>query len=91
MASGISVERAGLQAGVQVCKTCIHELQSTVQELQRNYQDAGSGWRDDNYAKLGGIVDECIEALKKPIPDIEDSMNTINEMIRIMDLAEQVF
>ena len=91
MANGISVERTGLQAGVQVCKTCIHELQSTARSLQNSYRNAGSGWKDENYAKLGGIVDECLEALNEPIPDIEDSMNTLNEMLRIMTLAEEVF
>lgn len=91
MANGISVERAGLQAGVQVCKTCIHELQSTARTLQSSYQNAGSGWKDENYAKLGRIVEECIAALKQPIPDIEDSMNTLNEMLSIMDQAEDVF
>ncbi len=91
MANGISVERAGLQSGVQVCKTCIHELQATSQALQRSYQSAGSGWKDENYAKLGNIVEECIAALKQPIPDIEDSMNTLNEMLSIMDEAEDVF
>lgn len=91
MANGVSVERAGLQAGVQVCKTCIHELNSTAQHLQNSYQNAGSGWKDENYAKLGRIIEECIEALKKPIPDIENSEQTLNAMIGIIDRAEDVF
>lgn len=91
MANGISVERNGLQSGIAVCKTCIHELQSTATLLQQSYQNAGSGWKDENYAKLGSIVEECIAALKAPIPDIEDSMNTLNDMLRIMDEAEDVF
>lgn len=91
MANGISVERAGLQSGVQVCNTCIHELKSTAQSLQNSYQNASSGWKDENYAKLGRIVEECIAALKEPIPDIEDSMKTLNEMLSIIDQAEEVF
>ncbi len=91
MANGISVERAGLQAGVQVCKTCIQELQSTARSLQNSYQNAGLGWKDENYAKLGNIVEECIAALRQPIPDIEDSMNTLDDMLGIMDEAEGVF
>lgn len=91
MANGISVERSGLQAGVQVCKICIHELQSTAKYLENSYKNAASGWKDENYAKLGRIVEECIAALKQPIPDIQDSMNTIDEMIRIMDDVENVF
>ncbi len=91
MASGISVERAGLQAGVQVCRTCIHELEAAVRDLKDSYANAGSGWHDENYAKLGRIVEECVSALKAPVPDIETSMQTINDMIRIMDQAEEIF
>ena len=91
MAGGISVERAGLQAGVQVCRTCIQELETAVRELLDSYADAGSGWHDENYAKLGRIVEECVSALKAPIPDIQNSMATINDMIRILDQAEEIF
>ena len=91
MANGISVERAGLQAGVQVCKMCIHEFSIYCTISSSSYQNASSGWKDENYAKLGRIVEECIAALKQPIPDIEDSMNTLNEMLSIMDQAKDVF
>lgn len=87
----ISAESVGLKAGVQVCKTCIHELKYAARELQKNYQNAGSGWKDENYAKLGEIVEECIEALKRPVSDIEDSMSTLNEMIKIIEQAEDIF
>ena len=65
MANGISVERAGLQSGVQVCKTCIHELQATSQALQRSYQSAGSGWKDENYDE--SIPDRVITDIREVI------------------------
>lgn len=91
MAGSISVQRGGLQSGIQVCKTCIHELQSTAQSLRQSYQNAGQGWKDENYAKLGGIVEDCIAALKQPIPDIETSMSTLEAMLAILTEAESVF
>ena len=46
MASGVSVERTALQSGIGVCKTCIHELADASRTLKRDYQSAGSGWKD---------------------------------------------
>ena len=40
MASGASVERTALQSGIQVCKTCIHELQGASRTLKKDYQSA---------------------------------------------------
>lgn len=56
MASGVSVERTALQSGIGVCKTCIHELADASRTLKRDYQSAGSGWKDQQYARLGGII-----------------------------------
>ena len=64
MASGVSVESAAIQGGIGCCKTSIHELESASRSLQRSYQQAGSGgWKDQKYAALGGIVEECCSAL----------------------------
>ncbi|MBQ6603144.1 MAG: hypothetical protein IKG08_09415 [Eubacterium sp.] len=91
MADGISVERAGLEAGIKVCESSISVLETVAANLQSSYSNAGSGWSDENYAKLGRIVQECVDALKKPIPGIQDSERTINEMIRILDQTEEIF
>lgn len=91
MASGINVERQGLQGGVGVCQTCIHELQTNAKSLQSAYSGAGSGWSDENYAKLGHIIEDCVSALLAPISDIEASMETLNHMISIVDDSESIF
>ena len=91
MAGGISVERAGLQAGIKVCETSVSVLEKAAYNLQSSYSNAGSGWSDENYAKLGRIVQECVDALKRPVPGIQDSERTINEMLRILDQTEQIF
>lgn len=81
MASGASVERTALQSGVAVCKTCIHELQSASRNLKRDYQNAGSGWRDQQYARLGGIVEECCSALEKPISELNDCQASLQKLL----------
>ncbi len=81
MASGASVERVALQSGIQVCKTCIHELASASRTLKRDYQSAGSGWKDQQYARLGGIIEECCSALEKPISELEGCQASLEKLL----------
>lgn len=82
MANGVSVERAAIQGGIGCCKTSIHELQSASSGLKRSYQQAGSGgWKDQKYAALGGIVEECCSALTKPISELEDCIQNLQKLL----------
>ena len=82
MANGVSAESAAIQGGIGCCKTAIHELQSASSGLKRSYQQAGSGgWKDQKYAALGGIVDECCSALTKPISDLEDCIQNLQKLL----------
>lgn len=91
MASGVSVERAAIQGGIGCCKTSIHELESASRSLQRGYQQAGSGgWRDQKYAALGGIVQECCSALTKPISELQDCMGKLEALLQAVGSYEDV-
>ncbi len=82
MASGVSVESAAIQGGIGCCRTSIHELESASRGLQRSYQQAGSGgWKDQKYAALGGIVEECCSALTKPIAELQDCMKNLEALL----------
>lgn len=89
MAGGVSVERAAIQGGIGCCKTSIHELQSASSSLQRSYQQAGSGgWRDQKYAALGGIVEECCSALTKPIGELQECMGKLENLLKAVNEYE---
>lgn len=91
MANGVSVERAAVQGGIGCCKTSIHELESASQSLKRSYQQAGSGgWRDQKYAQLGGIVEECCSALTKPIAELQECMGKLNELLSAIGDYESI-
>lgn len=91
MASGVSVESAAIQGGIGCCKTSIHELETASRSLQRSYQQAGSGgWRDQKYAALGGIVEECCSALTKPISELQDCMGKLQELLKAVGSYEDV-
>lgn len=91
MASGVSVERAAIQGGIGCCKTSIHELESASRNLQRSYQQAGSGgWRDQKYTALGGIVEECCSALTKPISELQECMGKLEALLQAVGEYEEV-
>lgn len=82
MTSGVSVESVAIQSGIGCCKISIHELESASSGLKRSYQQAGSGgWKDQKYAALGGIVEECCSALTKPISELQECMGKLEELL----------
>lgn len=91
MASGVSVEKAAIEGGIACCKTAIHELQDAAQGLIRSYQQAGSGgWKDQQYAALGGIVEQCCSDLKKPIPELQECMGSLQDLLQAVVEYESV-
>ena len=92
MAGGnASVERTAVQSGIQICKTAIHELQTAARRLSSGYQQAGSGgWRDQKYAQLGGIVEECTSALTQPIAELEGCQQSLERLLQLVSGYEEV-
>lgn len=88
MASGASVERTALQSGIQVCKTCIRELQSASRTLKMDYHNAGAGWRDQQYARLGGIIEECCSALERPVSELEGCRASLEQLLAAVTAYE---
>lgn len=91
MTSGVSVEQAAVRGGIGCCQTAMRELESASRDLQRRYQQAGaSGWRDQKYAALGQLVDECCGALDKPLAELQDCMEKLNDLLRAITEYEQI-
>ena len=90
MVSGVSVERTALQSGIGVCQTCIHELTYASHTLKQDYQMAGYGWKDQQYARLGGIIGECCFALEKPISELEGCQASLEKLLSVVTAYEEV-
>ena len=56
----------------------------------RDYQSAGSGWKDQQYARLGGIIEECCSALEKPISELEDCQSSLEKLLSTVADYEEV-
>jgi len=91
MANGVSVEKTAIQGGIGCCKLSIRELETASKTLQRNYQQAGSGgWKDQKYAQLGSIVQECCTALTKPIGELQECMRKLDDLLKAVGEYENV-
>lgn len=91
MPNGVSVERAAVQGGMGCCQTAIHELQTASSGLQKSYRQAGAnGWKDKQYAALGGIVEECCSALEKPVNELQECMSRLKKLLKAIGEYDEV-
>ena len=89
MASGVSVESAAVTGGIRCCMTSIQEMETAINLLVKNYQKAGSGgWRDQKYIALGGIVEECCVALKKPVGELQACLVKLQKLLEAVQNYE---
>lgn len=91
MASGASVEINAVKGGIGCCKTAIQELEYASAALRQHYHNAGSGgWSDKSYTALGAIVNECCNALGKPIVELQTCLTKLHILYRSLEEYEQV-
>ncbi len=82
------VKITDLKNGISACKICIGELKATANELMRDYQNAGSNWKDEQYASLGEIVENCCDAIQEPIPKLEDCLEWLQNLTALVEEYE---
>ena len=81
MAGNVSVDEKAIAGRMRVCQMSVEKLEGAISQLKRDYEKAGSsGWRDSKYEQLGELVNSCINALKKPISEL----NECNEKLNIL-------
>lgn len=91
MANGVSVEKTAVQGGIKCCKVSIQELESASRTLKYNYQSAGAGgWRDQKYAALGRIIEECCNALETPVDELEECMKKLKALLAAVEKYESM-
>ena len=75
-----NVDSAAIQKSMQLSQQSIGELQSASRGIETKYQQAGSTWRDSKYQQLGGIIGECVSALRAPIDQLGECMNVLSQI-----------
>ncbi len=81
MAGGVATGSSYLQSGIKVCDVCVSSLSQASSSLNSGYQSAGSGWKDEQYARLGQIVGDCCQALTKPISSLNDCRASLEKLL----------
>lgn len=69
-----------LQQMAEQIKRVIQQEVQTAQSLISAYQAAGSEWKDAKYQQLGEVIKQTVNAMKSPIPELENSIRKIKEM-----------
>jgi len=78
--SNVSVNIEIVKNAQAVCNEGIQDLNRVAAALQSDYQQAGQGWQDSKYTQLGGIVQECSTAIKKPVQDLIECLNKLKAL-----------
>lgn len=90
MSSNVSVTSSDIMAGRGCCEKAIQELESASRSLKNSYNQAGDGgWRDEKYAKLGMIVDECCNALGAPIGELQECIGKLDALYEAVSNYEE--
>lgn len=87
--ASVSVEAAAVAGAISLCQQSIQQFNNASANLNRQYQAAGSAWKDSKYQQLGGIVNDCTNALNKPIKDLEDCIRKLNDLQKAVGIYEQ--
>jgi len=84
------VDSGSVSQAIQICTQASEALTRTIQDLQSKYQAAGSGWKDAKYAELGSIVNECVQALSRPISDLGACQQTLRSVLQAIQDYEGI-
>lgn len=85
-----NVDSAAIQKAMQLCQQSITELQQASKGVESKYAQAGSGWKDSKYQQLGGIIGECVSALRAPISQLGECMNVLSQLAAAIGEYEEV-
>ena len=88
--ANVSVGMAAIQNAQTACNGAIQDLNNSAQKLNNRYREAGQRWRDNKYAQLGGIINDCSRALKSPVDELFECLNKLNEIEKVLLEYESV-
>ena len=88
--ANVSVGVIAVQSAQAVCSGAIQDLNASAQKLNNRYREAGQRWRDNKYAQLGGIINDCSRALRSPVDELFECLNKLQEIENVLLEYESV-
>lgn len=88
--ANVDVTIATVQSAKKSCIAAAKELSSAAKNLSSQYTKAGSGWKDSKYKELGEIINDCNNAIKAPMGQLQDCYNKLAEIEKILQEYESL-
>ena len=88
--ANVSVGLDAIQSAQTICVGAIQDLNNSAQKLNNRYREAGQRWRDNKYAQLGGIINDCSRALRSPVEELFDCLEKLKEIEKVLLEYESV-
>ncbi len=83
MAANVSVDAKAIKGGIMITQMSMDKLKESSVRLEQNYQRAGAGgWRDQKYNDLGVLIDQSINALRKPLAQLEECQEKLRRLLK---------
>ena len=86
----VAVEKKAVLGAISLCEYSVDCFQTAAKRMKQDYMEAGATWQDAKYIQLGDIVEQCDQALYAPIRELEECIEKLREMEKIMEEYEQM-
>lgn len=86
----VSVEKKAVLGAISLCEYSIECFQMAAKRLTQDYVAAGEMWKDSKYMQLGQMIEQCDQALRGPITELEDCMEKLRQMSHILEEYERL-
>lgn len=73
-----------------LCKQLIQSMGTTSNKIMNTYTNAGTGWHDEHYLKLGSILQECSDSLLKTIMHISANLDGLDNVVAALQEYDEV-
>ena len=86
----MKVDTAWVKQQYGYCRDLAEIIRRTVQDLDTQYRNAGTGWNDGHYRMLGTIVEECRHSLLSTAAQIGDVLCKLDQMTAAINEYNEV-
>lgn len=71
-----------IRSCMRLCAGARDEMVQATKKLERDYQRAGQGWRDEKYRQLGEVVNDCLVALRAPHSELDSCLDDLQKLLK---------
>jgi len=79
-----------IRNAVDICHRTLDVLRFSQRRMKDRYTDAGEGWNDDKYRRLGDIVNDCDSSIEKVVNELQDCISPLRAMLKALTDYESV-